>query len=236
MAAASRKLPILHALPAGGPVDAPGDHPDADVGGEVVVVAPESHVGELLQVGELAKAAGKTVRAIHHYEEVGLLRPSARSKGRFRLYDVSAVTRVRWIGKLHDLGMSLAAIQEVLSSWEASPSAPGAMAAVRATYAEKLEATRAQIARLRDLERELEASLEYLDTCDRCDPAELIRACSACQVRDAGDLAPELVAGLSLPQPGAGSWAGATTGCSCHSAPSPSPLTPPPLDPASLAD
>ncbi len=173
-----RKLPIFH------------ESAPADAGAEA-----------LFQVGDLARVAGKTVRAIHHYEEVGLLRPSARSKGRFRLYDGSAVTRVRWIGKLHDLGMSLAEIQEVLSSWEDAPSAPGAMATIRSVYAEKLEATRAQVARLRDLERELEASLEYLDTCDRCDPAELIAACSSCQVRDASDLAPELVAGLSLPPP-----------------------------------
>jgi MerR family copper efflux transcriptional regulator len=151
---------------------------------------------QLLQVGDLARAAGKTVRAIHHYEEVGLLRPSARSKGRFRLYDSAAVTRLRWIGKLHDLGMSLSEIQQVLASWEASPSAPGAMADIRRVYAEKLAETRAQLARLRDLERELESSLRYLDTCDRCDPAELIAACSSCQVRDASDLAPELVAGL----------------------------------------
>src|SRR5262249_44340662 len=66
----------------------------------------------LLQVGDIAKASGKTVRAIHHYEDVGLLRPHARSKGRYRLYDQGAVARVRWIGKLHDLGLSLAEIQE----------------------------------------------------------------------------------------------------------------------------
>lgn len=165
----------------------------------------------LLQVGDLARAAGKTVRAIHHYEELGLLAPSARSKGRFRLYEPSAVARVRWIGKLHDLGMSLAEIRVVLEGWEAAPSAPGAMAKVRGIYAEKLDETRAQIARLVDLERELEASLTYLDTCDRCDPAELVAACSACQVRDAGDLAPELVAGLSL----------ATTSCTCTRSASP---------------
>src|SRR6188768_1544880 len=62
---------------------------------------------QLLQVGDIAKATGKTVRAIHHYEEVGLLTPHARSKGRYRLYDNAALTRVRWIGKLHDLGLSL---------------------------------------------------------------------------------------------------------------------------------
>lgn len=194
-----RKLPILHE--SSGPTAEATARPAAD----------EVATGELLQVGDLARAAGKTVRAIHHYEELGLLRPSARSKGRFRLYDAGAVTRVRWIGKLHDLGMSLAEIQEVLVSWEASPSAPGAMATIRGVFAEKLEATRSQIARLRELERELEASLDYLDTCDRCDPAELIRACSACQVRDARELAPDLVAGLSLVPL-------ASSGCACQGA------------------
>src|ERR1700749_3462300 len=68
-----------------------------------------------LRVGELARASGKTVRAIHHYEEVGLLRPHARSKGRYRLYDQAALHRVRWIGKLHDLGLSLAQIQDMVA-------------------------------------------------------------------------------------------------------------------------
>jgi len=163
---------------------------------------------KLLQVGDLAKAAGKTVRAIHHYEELGLLKPDARSKGRFRLYDPAAVTRVRWIGKLHDLGMSLVQIQQVLSAWEQAPSPARAMAEVRATYRERLEETRAQIARLSVLETELEASIAYLDTCDSCDPTTLIEApaaaeetsenaqtCSACQLRER-EVEPDLVAGI----------------------------------------
>src|SRR6476646_10222455 len=78
--------------------------------------APAGEDGErLLQVGDIAKATGKTVRAIHHYEEVGLLRPHARSKGRYRLYDQAALHRVRWIGKLHDLGLSLAQIQDMVA-------------------------------------------------------------------------------------------------------------------------
>src|SRR3977135_1826760 len=71
----------------------------------------------LLQVGDIARVSGKTVRAIHHYEEVGLLRPHARSKGRYRLYDQASVNRVRWIGKLHDLGLSLSQIQEMVRAW-----------------------------------------------------------------------------------------------------------------------
>jgi MerR family transcriptional regulator, copper efflux regulator len=150
---------------------------------------------DLLQVGDIAKAVGKTVRAIHHYEEVGLLRPNARSKGRYRLYDETALARVRWIGKMHDLGLSLSQIQEMVETWEAAPSAPGAMARMRAVYRKKLEETRAQLAHLAGLERELTASLQYLDTCDTCDPAEIVRACSCCGHHD-GEREPELVAGL----------------------------------------
>jgi len=151
----------------------------------------------LLQVGDIAKASGKTVRAIHHYEEVGLLTPHARSKGRYRLYGKEAVNRVRWIGKLHDLGLSLSQIQDMVKTWEGAPSAPDAMARVRALYTRKLSETRAQIEHLRSLERELVASLDYLDTCDTaCDPAELVLACTHCDLHDRSRPEPELVAGI----------------------------------------
>lgn len=156
----------------------------------------EDDAEKLFQVGDLAKAVGKTVRAIHHYEEMGLLKPHARSKGRYRLYDQAALTRIRWISKLHDLGMSLAEIQQMLSAWETSPSAPEAMSKIRGHYLQKLVETRAQIARLNGLERELVASIEYLDTCDACDPAELVLACTHCNVHDKNQHEPELIAGI----------------------------------------
>lgn len=175
----------------------------------------------LLQVGELAALVGKTVRAIHHYEELGLIAPDARSKGRFRLYDHDAVTRVRWISKLHDLGLSLTQIQEMVASFEHAPSAGRATAQVRAVYTEKLAATREQITHLRDLERELEESIRYLDACEPCDTTGVRRAngdvddptvrrlpvmdpptetrtvgsCVRCETRDR-EHEPELVAGL----------------------------------------
>ncbi len=151
----------------------------------------------LLLVGDIARASGKTVRAIHHYEEVGLLRPHARSKGRYRLYDQAALNRVRWIGKLHDLGLSLAQIQQIVATWERAPSAPGAMAKVRAVYLQKLQETRTQIAHLATLERELAASIDYLDTCgEACDPGEIVAACTDCHVRGHDQTEPELVSGI----------------------------------------
>src|SRR4030081_1266969 len=62
---------------------------------------------DLMQIGDLARDTGKTVRAIHLYEELGLLSPAARSKGRFRLYGREALVRIRWIGKVAEKGASL---------------------------------------------------------------------------------------------------------------------------------
>lgn len=150
---------------------------------------------KLLQVGDLAKATGKTVRAIHHYEDIGLLRPHARSKGRYRLYGANAITRIRWIGKMHDLGLSLTQIQQMVEGWESASSAPGAMAAMRRIYVEKLSETRAQIAHLETLQRELVASIGYFDTCDTCNPAELVAACASCN-HHGPKTPPELVRGI----------------------------------------
>ena len=150
----------------------------------------------LLQVGDLARLCGKTVRAIHLYEELGILRPHARSKGRYRLFSADAVVRVRWIGKLQDLGLSLSTIQAVVREWERSPSAPGAMAKMRDVYRQKLESTRGQIERLKALEAELADSLRYLETCDTCDPVRLFAACNCCDLHQNDELPPELVAGF----------------------------------------
>jgi MerR family transcriptional regulator, copper efflux regulator len=151
---------------------------------------------DLMQIGDLARETGKTVRAIHLYEELGLLSPAARSKGRFRLYGRDALTRIRWIGKLQDMGFSLGDIQTIVREWELVESAPGAMKRMREIYARKLDETRDQKRRLEALEHELEASLEYLDTCDVCDPQRLLSACECCDLHDKEVDVPELVLGF----------------------------------------
>ena len=55
-----------------------------------------SGIPKLMRVGELAKAVGKTVRAMHLYEELGLLEARARSEGGFRLYGPEAIDRIHW--------------------------------------------------------------------------------------------------------------------------------------------
>ena len=73
-----------------------------------------------LRVGELAERAGVTVRALHHYEEVGLLRPSRTDAGH-RRYGAAEVERLQQITSLRALGLSLDAIREALDAPDFDP-------------------------------------------------------------------------------------------------------------------
>jgi len=154
-----------------------------------------------MQVGDLARETGKTVRAIHLYEQLELLKPAARSKGRYRLYAPDALVRIRWIGKLQDLGFSLTDIQTIVkdvaqTELGARP-AKKAMERVRAVYEKKLEETREQIQRLSKLENEIKASLEYLDTCESdCEADRLLGTCRSCDHHPREQEVPDLVAGF----------------------------------------
>lgn len=128
---------------------------------------------QLLRVGDLAKMTGKTVRAIHHYEELGLIEPVGRSKGHYRLFDGETPVRIRWISKLQSLGLSLGEIRALVRSRQATPSALQAAGQLRSMYEAKLVEVRSRLAELTALERELQASLAYLDACGTSCTAEL---------------------------------------------------------------
>jgi DNA-binding transcriptional MerR regulator len=153
--------------------------------------------GEYLRVGELAKAVGKTVRAMHLYEELGLLRPAMRTEGGFRLYAPEAVARISWIIKLQAIGFKLSEIQGFVQDFEDSPSGREATSRAREVFAAKLRETRDQLARLEVIERDLVEALAYLDACG-CSPTLAPAQCKTCEY--AGhevDAVPTLFAGLS---------------------------------------
>ncbi len=155
------------------------------------------NLGKVLRIGELARLSGKTVRALHLYEELGLLLPVQRTRGRFRLYHPSAVARVEWIGKLQDASFSLTAIREFLDDVEQERAAPDAMARVRAVFEAKLHETREARTRLEKLEADLVASLVYLDGCRSCQPVHDSHECSECCINGhEPQTQPLLLAGL----------------------------------------
>lgn len=73
----------------------------------------------MLKIGELARASGLTVRALHHYDSIGLLSPSARSDAGYRLYQDADIARLRQITALRGFGMPLADIGAFLANPDA---------------------------------------------------------------------------------------------------------------------
>src|SRR6059036_742529 len=65
---------------------------------------------------EFAELAGVTVRTLHHYDRLGLLKPSYRSDAGYRLYSQSDLARLEQIVVLKFLGLRLKSIGRLLKS------------------------------------------------------------------------------------------------------------------------
>jgi DNA-binding transcriptional MerR regulator len=104
------------------------------------------------RIGEVAAATGLTVRTLHHYDEIGLLAPSARSEAGYRLYGDDDVRRLYRIVAFRRLGLALDEIGALLDGEGADPRA------VIHAQLERLDAEMALRSRLRArLNRLLEA-------------------------------------------------------------------------------
>jgi DNA-binding transcriptional MerR regulator len=71
-------------------------------------------VEEHLTVGRVAELAGVTVRTLHHYDEIGLLRPSARTVAGYRAYSAGDVERLREVLAYRRLGFGLREIADLV--------------------------------------------------------------------------------------------------------------------------
>src|SRR3954451_10489491 len=94
-------------------------------------------------VGALAAASGLTVRTLHHWDQIGLLRPAERSAAGHRRYSAADVERLYRIVALRGLGLSLEAIGAALED------------DLRAAVAAHLARVDEQLAQTRDLRRRL---------------------------------------------------------------------------------
>jgi DNA-binding transcriptional MerR regulator len=68
-----------------------------------------------MQIGEVADQTGLSLRTIRYYEEVGLVAPSARTTGGFRLYSDTDVARLRLVRRMKPLDFSLEEMKDVLA-------------------------------------------------------------------------------------------------------------------------
>ena len=76
---------------------------------------------EALKVGELARRTGLTVRTLHHYDEIGLLKPSLHTEAGYRLYTGPDIARLQQVVSLRQLGLSLEEVRNCLDRPGFSP-------------------------------------------------------------------------------------------------------------------
>ncbi len=67
-----------------------------------------------MHIGELAERTELSLRTIRHYDEIGLLRPSGRTEGGFRLYTETDFDRLMLIRRMKPLGYSLEQMGDLL--------------------------------------------------------------------------------------------------------------------------
>lgn len=69
-----------------------------------------------MQIGEVAARTELSIRTLRHYDELGLVTPSARSVGGFRLYTGDDVDRLLVIRRMKPLGFTLSEMKELLAA------------------------------------------------------------------------------------------------------------------------
>ncbi|MGW4628846.1 MerR family transcriptional regulator [Streptomyces rubiginosohelvolus] len=127
--------------------------------------------GKHMQIGEVAARTELSLRTIRHYEETGLVTPSARSQGGFRLYTETDVARLMVIRRMKPLGFTLDQMRDLLDATDRldADAALGAeerealLERVRAYQREaaaQVEKLRVQLSRAEDFEGTLRARLE----------------------------------------------------------------------------
>jgi MerR family copper efflux transcriptional regulator len=118
--------------------------------------------GPVMQIGEVATRTELSLRSLRHWEEVGLLTPSGRTEGGFRLYTESDVDKILVIRRMKPLGFSLDEMKAVMGDLEVLDDATADEPTRRAAR-ERLGAVSQEAAERRErLVRQLDMADEFI--------------------------------------------------------------------------
>ena len=127
--------------------------------------------GEHMQIGEVAERTGLSLRTIRYYGEVGLVTPSARTAGGFRLYGEDDVERLHLVKRMKPLEFSLEEMRALLdlldganeagdNDPERDPSVVEQLQMYREAVESRCEALREQLAQAQTFAARLQHELE----------------------------------------------------------------------------
>ncbi|MEU4245644.1 MerR family transcriptional regulator [Actinoplanes sp. NPDC026619] len=121
-----------------------------------------------MQIGEAAERVGLSIRTIRHYEGAGLVVPSARSDGGFRLYTEPDLDRLRVIKRMKPLGFTLEEMRDLLQILESLATAHGderdalldRLAMFHAAAQNRVEALREQLATAEGFAQQIQGHID----------------------------------------------------------------------------
>jgi MerR family copper efflux transcriptional regulator len=116
--------------------------------------------GTTMHIGAVAERTGLSLRTLRHYDDVGLLRPSGRTDGGFRLYTERDVDRLLVVRRMKPLGFTLEEMRELLDLVDRVDGDGSRDDDARARLAEYV--TRAEERRV-DLARKVDMADEFID-------------------------------------------------------------------------
>lgn len=119
---------------------------------------------EMMHIGELAERTELSLRTLRHYDEIGLLVPSGRSEGGFRLYTESDFARLMLIRRMKPLGYSLEQMGDLLRALGSAQAGGSDGVAALASLEQFLIDARQ---RREKLEKQLAAADEFIAQLDR---------------------------------------------------------------------
>jgi DNA-binding transcriptional MerR regulator len=147
-------------------------NPAADVKFGPMVRSIESL--QKIQIGDLARKAGVSVRAIRYYEELGLVSPETHSVGGFRLYSAESLRRLQVIHCLKEMGLSLVEIREIFHAKKPGAGDRQTVSFLAGVLGERLTQVETKIAALQKMKEELSSALKILRSCETCDHKVLL--------------------------------------------------------------
>ena len=110
-----------------------------------------------MNIGQVSKATGVSLRMIRHYEGIGLMPLPDRRDNGYRDYPPRSVERLRFIANARDLGFSVEEISALLSLWDDRTRASSEVKAIALEHAEELARKAAALEAMRHTLLELVA-------------------------------------------------------------------------------
>lgn len=119
--------------------------------------------GQHIQIGEVAERTGLSLRTIRYYEEVGLVVPSARSAGGFRLYAEADIARLMLVRRMKPLGFTLEEMRQLLETLDAVRDSDRGEAEHRSAVTELQDFQSRAGARVEEARRQLDVAQEFAE-------------------------------------------------------------------------